>query len=52
MMLRLSDNERTALDRVASAREQTRSDTIRALILEAEVRLGRLAARHPMKRRK
>lgn len=51
MMLRLDDKERTALDRVATTREQTRSEAIRTLILEAEARLGRTTSRRPGKRR-
>lgn len=35
MMLRLSDTEREALDRVATFRETTRSEAIRGLIAEA-----------------
>lgn len=51
MMLRLSDEERAALDRVAEAHEVTRSECIRKLILEAASRLRKSPARHPKGRR-
>lgn len=45
MMLRLNGEEREALDRVARSREESRSETIRGLILDAASRLERSSDR-------
>ena len=51
MMLRLDDEERAALDRVAADRGESRSETIRGLILYAAARLESTRARHARGRR-